>query len=185
MFKKDKIFDKLYLYKVFDKDNKNYYGLTKDPKTRFKAHKCPKQFSTIKYMDRDTLQFEIVKELDNIKYIDALKEESKLIDENDCVNRQVSYRPEFYKRDIYHKQYYKDHREEQLANMKIKYQNNKQYFIERATASYNKRKHILNEKFKCECGGNYTYKHKKDHYTTQKHINHFHNNKINDNITDG
>lgn len=42
-----------------------------------------------------------------------------------------------------------------------------------------RRRHIMSEKFNCECGGKYTYNHKLEHFRSLKHQKYLTNNNLN------
>ena len=59
------------------------------------------------------------------------------------------------------------HRAYRLAHKEEQNEYNKEY--------YQAKKEQINEKFKCDCGGCYTHKHKAEHFRTKKHISYINN----------
>lgn len=169
MDKNQLIKDKLFLYKLHDGDL-TYYGLTKDPQNRLNSHKTKSNNCRSSLLDKDKMTFEILKTLDNITYIDCLKEESDLIRNNECVNRQVSYNSKEDKVEYWRK-YYKDNEERiKIRNLKY-YTKNIDNMREKSLTYYYKHAIIQNKKYTCLCGGKFTHRHKQDHIRTKIHQN--------------
>ncbi len=167
MDKSQLIKDKLFLYKLSDGDL-NYYGLTKDPQTRFCSHKNKTNKCRSSLLDREKMTFTIIKTLENISYIDCLKEESELIRNNECVNRQTSYNSTE-DRVKYWNKYYRENIEHIKERNKNYYNENIKEIRLKALVYYYKHHQKNNEKFTCICGGKYTHRHKADHIKTKKH----------------
>ena len=108
--------------------------------------------------------------------------ERLLIENNECVNKQVPNRTS----KEYHADYYQNNKEQKAEY----YQANKEYFKEQRVYYYQANKEQSNEKskqyyqdnkdkikekqrekFNCPCGGKYTYRHKAIHIKSQKHQN--------------
>jgi len=80
------------------------------------------------------------------------------IDNNECVNKYRTYRTE---EQI--KEECKERNRKWLeVNREKKKEKSKQYYYDNIEK--------MNEKFKCECGVNYTYQHKKRHERSKKHL---------------
>ena len=66
---------------------------------------------------------------------------------------------------------YRDENKEAIKILtKNHYDNNKEIYLERAKIYWENNKNILSEKIICECGGNYTVKHRSTHLKTKKHL---------------
>ena len=95
--------------------------------------------------------------------------EGKYIRELECVNKVIP------NRDIkeYKNQYVKDHKQELLEYQSNYQLNNKQILLAKKKQYYEKNKEKLlsqkNEKYACECGNNYTYSNKSQHFKSIKH----------------
>ena len=79
------------------------------------------------------------------------KEEGKIILDNNCVNKYVAGRTR--------KEYVEANKEKINERRK-----------ENTRIYRHKNKEKINEKFTCECGSNYIYKHKSRHFKTKKHL---------------
>ncbi len=123
-------------------------------------------FEIIKY---DDYYIELIENYHCNSKEELHKKEGEVIRETkNCVNKCIAGRSDkqYYEDNKEritekHKQYYEDTKEKR----KQYYQNNK----EQKKQYYEDNKEILTEKFECECGGKYTYKHKQEHFKSKKH----------------
>ena len=142
--------DKAKIYKLIDNSSdKVYIGSTCGSlEERLSKHKCGyKRF--LKGLYNNTRSFDIIKNNDyKIELIEncqiktkqeLLERERYYIETNDCLNKNIPGRTE----KEYKKAYYEANKE---AN-----------------------RDKVNEKFDCECGGNFTYSHKQQHIKTIIH----------------
>jgi hypothetical protein len=158
--------DNAKIYKITDNTNQNkYIGSTcKTLNQRLSKHKSNyKRF--LKGIYNNVKSFDILKNNDfkiellekcNIKTKqELLARERFYIVNNNCLNKNI---PGNYDKGCqqYHKEYYNDNKEK-LNNCHKEYNAN------------NKDK--LQQKFICQCGGNYTYAHKSTHLKSNKHQN--------------
>jgi hypothetical protein len=70
---------------------------------------------------------------------------------------------------IYKQRYNLENRDTIKKQKQNNYYKNHNTFLERSKRYKEENKERLNEKFDCECGGRYTYRHKKEHFETKKH----------------
>jgi len=127
---------------------------------RFSNHKSHYKSWLKSQMDKitsyDLLQYEDVK-IELIKEFpcetkkELEKEEGKIILDNNCVNKYVAGRTR--------KEYVEANKEKINERRK-----------ENTRIYRHKNKEKINEKFTCECGSNYIYKHKSRHFKTKKHL---------------
>jgi len=160
--------------------DKVYIGSTIKPlNNRFSKHKCDYKrwlkSQMVKITSYDLLQYddvkiELIKEFPCETKKELEKEEGKLILENNSVNKCVVGRTQKESVRIYrHK-----NKEKLKETNKIYRHKNKETLNERrkeyVEANKEKIKERMNEKFKCECGGKYTYTHKSRHFKSKKHL---------------
>lgn len=92
---------------------------------------------------------------------ELVREEGQFIRVMNCVNKKISGRT---------KKEYRQENKEHLAIYNKKYnEKNKEHIAVKKKETYQKNKAILTEKFKCECGGKYSYATKSRHFKSQKH----------------
>tara|TARA_R110002049_G_scaffold67074_1_gene174464 strand:+ start:822 stop:1364 length:543 start_codon:yes stop_codon:yes gene_type:complete len=159
--------EKHYLYKLTDGEL-DYYGLSKYPYLRYRSHKLSSNNCRSKLLDKDKMVMEVLKTLENVSYIECLKQETELITNNECVNKQVSYMSEEDKKN-YWSQYYKDNQAEIKFRNKEYYNKNLEHCRQKGLTYYNSNKERLNKRHTCLCGGKYTFRHKCDHIKTKRH----------------
>jgi len=70
------------------------------------------------------------------------------------------------------KHYYEEHKEEILEQNKQYKEEHKEQIIEKNKQYREEHKEQRNQKFECECGGNYINNNKSRHMKTQKHLKH-------------
>ena len=147
------------IYKIINEELKGlvYYGsTTRTLKHRFKGHKDDskiKNCSSKALFSVGTPEIILLELYPCSSKADLLKRERYWIEGNECVNHNIPYRTQ--KENIELKKQYQQDNKEQLAEYIKQYrQDNKQ---------------TLNEKFECECGGQYTHKHITTHFKTKKH----------------
>ena len=169
------------IYKITDNTNNNkYIGSTcKTLNQRLSVHKCDyKRF--LKGLFHNIKSFDILKNGDykiellencNIKTKQELLERERFyIENNECLNKCIPCRT--------HKQYYNDNKDkfkEYYNDNKDKakeYYNDNKEKLNNCHKEYNaNNKDKLQQKFICQCSGNYTYINKSHHIKTSKHQN--------------
>jgi len=169
------------IYKIVDNTNDNkYIGSTCcSLKTRLSEHKSKyKRF--LKGLYGNTKSFDILKNNDfkiellekcNIKTKqELLARERFYIENNECVNKCI---PGRYDKGTqqYQKQYYSDNKDKINKSQKDYYIDNKRKLLDKANEYNAKNKDKLQQKFICQCGGNYAYASKSTHLKSNKHQN--------------
>ena len=99
--------------------------------------------------------------------------EREWIDKTDCVNkyRPIVTREEHRERQNKSiKKYHEENRERIIEYQKKYREENRERKFESDKKYKDENREKLNEKFKCECGGKFTYKNKAQHLKTKKHI---------------
>ena len=179
-------FDKAKIYKIVDNTNNNIYiGSTcKSLNTRLSEHKSDyKRF--LKGIYNNVTSFDILKNNDyqielledcNIKTKQELIARERYdIENNECTNKGIPGRTR--------KEYYIDNRDKIIEKTKEYYNENKEKIKQKfkvyreANKDKNKtyreaNKNKLQQKFDCQCGGQYTFANKSVHQKSQKHQNH-------------
>ena len=169
------------LYKLTDPNNLVYYGLTSDLEKRIALHKASSNRASSKQLDLENVSVETVMELKDFFFIDACKIESGYIKNNECVNKVVSYASAEDKKETT-KKWMEKNKELIQAKRRVRYLKNKKENNNQSLNWYYENKTKVNEKFTCECGGKFTYRHKHDHIKTKKHVDWLDNKNITDNI---
>ena len=169
------------LYKLTDPNNLVYYGLTSDLEKRIALHKASSNRASSKQLDLENVIVETVMELKDFFFIDACKIESGYIKNNECVNKVVSYASAEDKKETT-KKWMEKNKELIQAKRRVRYLKNKKENNNQSLNWYYENKTKVNEKFTCECGGKFTYRHKHDHIKTKKHVDWLDNKNITDNI---
>jgi len=116
-------------------------------------------YDLLQYTD---VKIELIKEFPCKTRTELEKEEGKIILDNNCVNRCVAGRTK--------KEYVEANKEKIKEKQKEYVEANKEKINEYYKEYVEANKEKINEKFTCECGGNYTYKHKSQHFKTKKHL---------------
>jgi len=165
------------LYKLIDPNNLVYYGITSNLQSRIALHKSPSNKSSSKQLDLENATVETVMELKDFCFIDACKIESGYIRNNECVNQLVSYASPEEKKET-NKKWQLKNKELIQAKRRVRYLENKERHNKQSLAWYEENKERVNEKFKCECGGKFTHRHRIDHLKTSKHIKWLENKNI-------
>jgi len=168
-----------FTYKIQDKTDKSlvYYGSSKlatlDERMKIHINKYTtwnnnnnnEYCYSFKVLEKDNYECAIIDKV----YVDTdfeLREyERKLIENNECINHNVPNR----KKAEYRKVHYQANREKEIERSKQYYQNNKEKQLKIRKEYQAKNKEKLKEKFKCPCGGQYTYQDKSRHFKTNKH----------------
>ena len=143
------------IYKIVDNTNQNVYiGSTcKTLKNRLSVHKCDYKrflkgsFNNVRSFDilkNNNYKIELLEKCNIKTKQELLARERYFIENNECVNKCIPCRY-----DKGNLQYQKDYYIENKDIIKIK----------------------KNEKFICQCSGNYTYAHKQRHLKSNKHQN--------------
>lgn len=157
------------LYKLTDPNNLVYYGLTSNLDKRMALHKSSSNRASSKQLDLENVIVESVMELKDFFFVDACKIESGYIKNNECVNKLVSYASAEDKKETTKKWQLKN-KELIKAKRRVRYLKNKKENNNQSLNWYYENKTKVNEKFTCECGGKFTYRHKHDHIKTKKHL---------------
>ena len=137
---------------------------------------------------RNVKSFDIIKNNDykielietcNIKTKQELfARERYYIENNDCINKNIpgrtlkQYRIDNKEKINMKEREYRDTNKDKITIKQREYYNdNKEKFKAYYETNKEANRDKVNEKFECECGGNFTYKHKSDHIKTAKHLN--------------
>ena len=154
----------IYIYKLTDGE-KDYYGQTENVERRFIEHKAPKCRCSSRILDRSKMKIHIIHRLYTQEEADETEAFYQL--NFDCVNNNITGRTikEYYQANKEKKkEYNKKHREDKKEHYK-------EYGIKYSQKYYELNKDKYTEKFDCECGGKYVFKHKKRHIKSKKHQN--------------
>jgi len=180
------------IYKITDNTNQNVYiGSTCNSlKNRLMQHKYDyKRFLNGLY--HNIKSFDIIKNGDykiellencNIKTKqELLAIERYYIENNECLNKNIpgnfdkgcqQYHKDYYIENIDKiKEYYNNNKDKIKKSQKDYYINNKRKLLDKANEYNAKNKDKLQQKFICQCGGNYTYANKQQHLKSNKHQN--------------
>lgn len=151
------------IYKLICKKEKLIYigSTTRTLNSRLSEHKQLKKSNTCvskKIIENGNYEIILLEMFPCMCKRELEQREQEWMNEFDCINLQKSY---ISKDEIkeYKKEYYEKNKEK-LKNYREK----------------NTEK--INEKFECECGGKYTYKHKSTHFKSMKHIDYISKNNI-------
>ena len=175
------------IYKIIDNtDDKIYIGCTcKTLKERLLGHKSDYK-KYLKGLRSNMTSFDILKNNDykielledcKIKTKDELtSRERHFIEHNDCVNKVIPGRTDKEYRDANKenkKQYYDLNKEHLIEKKKIYRDANKEK-IDNYQKAYritnrDKIREHKNQKYNCQCGGQYTHDHKARHLRTDRH----------------
>ena len=141
------------IYKLYDELDCYIGSTTETLKTRLSKHINNRNCKSRIILDRKKFTMELIEEVETN---DRFKREQYWIDELSTLSQ--------------HNCYWKNVEEKKDKYDKEFRENHKEYYIEKAKQHYEKNKEKLHEKFSCECGGKYTYKHKLTHLKTKKHL---------------
>ena len=177
------------IYKIVDNTNDNLYiGSTcQSLKRRLSKHKCDyKRF--LKGLCTNVTSFDIIKNNDcKIELLEncevktkseLLAREKHFIENNECINKVIPGRTkeEYYIANKEKIKEYRDTNEEKRNEYQKAYDDaNKEKRNEYQKEYYIANKEKLNQKFDCQCGGQYNYSHKSQHIKTAKHQNFLNN----------
>ena len=145
-----------------------YYGSTTQTlNKRLIIHKCDfkknKGISSDEILKYDDYKIILVENFPCNSKEELIRREGFYIRNNKCVNKCIAGRNmNEYRKDR------KEHIKKINSNYYIK---NKNKITEKGKIYRTENKEILNKKYICECGGNYTKKHKSTHNKTKKHKN--------------
>ena len=180
-----------YIYRLSDGEQ-DYYGQTVDCKQRLSRHKCPSSnLCMSRLLNKDNMKLHVLHTLYTKQEADETEEFYIL--NMECVNTKVpcrtqkeyyqdnkeklkKYKKEYYQNNKellseYQKEHYHENKEVIIGKQKVYRDNNIEKTRERHKEWYQNNKEKLQQKFKCECGGKYTYTSKTDHFKTKKHQN--------------
>jgi len=184
-----------WVYKLQNNRGEIYYGMSKNPKARWLAHRngTSRCNSYILWKDDGVVEdIEILEKFDNEEL--ALEREKELIRNNNCVNISGKYTKQeqsklYYEKNkekikqydeknkekirAYKKEYYENNKDEKLAYKKEYYENNKDetraYMKEYYENNKEKIRAQQSEKIKCEiCGCMVSHNYKAKHQRTAK-----------------
>ena len=178
-----------FIYRLTDGEQ-DYYGQTENVERRFREHKTRNECSS-RLLDKSKMKIHIIHRLYTQQEADETEAFYQLNFE--CVNTQITGRTqkEYYQankeeRAIYNKKHREDKKEhykeygikynqenrEKISEKFKKYsEENKEKIAENKKKYYVENKEKLLEKFDCECGGKYTFNHKKRHFKSKIHQN--------------
>jgi len=168
-YSKGKIY-KIYSYETDDV----YYGSTVEPlshriashRYKYKKHKEGKidYYSSYEILKYESAKIELVENYPCNSKEELLQREGYYIRNNKCVNKYIPDRTQ--------KEYCETNKDKRRAYCQNWYTEN----IDKVKKYREENKDKINEKFDCECGSRYTYRHKTEHLKTQKHINYINSN---------
>ncbi len=144
------IYEQAHIYAIYDIEDQNliYYGSTCDLKARILVHKESNhnKCTSKQIIERGNYEVVILETYENIDEYDLHERERWYILNKVCVNKTIPHRTIV--------EYNQDNKEKIAQGKKEWNQNNKEK---------------MKEKFNCECGGKYTYRHTAQHMKSQKH----------------
>ena len=165
------------IYKITDNTNNNkYIGSTcKTLKNRLAVHKSHYKYflkglcNNVKSFDiikNENYKIELLENCDIKTKKELLERERFYIENNNCLNKNI---PGNLGKGC--QQYQKDYRKSNKDNIKKYYNDNKDKLNNFHKEYKLNNKDKLQQKFICQCGGNYTYANKSIHIKSNKHQN--------------
>jgi len=145
------IYELAHIYIIWDIEDHNlvYYGSTCDLKARMCRHKdtINNCCSSRQIIDRGNYEVAILETYENIDEYDLHERERWYIKNKPCINKNIPHRTM--------KEYRQDNKKKIAEQKKEWNQNNNEK---------------MKEKFVCECGGKFTYRHAAQHKKSKKHL---------------
>ena len=124
----------------------------------------------------DNIEYSIIEENNITDLIEQKKCEQRIINEyKPTLNTHSAYQ-DIKNKVEYDKQYRLDNAEKIQKQLKQYYLDNAEKIKEQKKQYRLDNAEKINEKFKCDCGGKYTHRHKQTHLKTEKHKKYMENN---------
>ena len=159
------------IYKLYDEFDCYIGSTTSTLKERLSRHISHRNCKSVIILDRKKFTMELIEEVETN---DRFKREQYWIDELSTLSQNKCYFESEEERIKNYKEKKKDFREnnkEKIADYGEEYRKLNKKSIAEYQKEYNEtNSDKLNEKFICECGSKYTYKHKSRHLKTLKHL---------------